>query len=242
MSNYFTRIEESTSISRKIGSNLDIPLEFHILSSNIISQCNFIQSAIQHVIFTTHGPELVKANSTLKDFPNPKARIEFLCSFPYSESDPIIFKVFEHAKFLFGRIYEIRNVLAHEIWATSDEYPGSVIFSKLEEEARYLTPARILLHEGETSSEEIFNATIRLIRNLKVISVSDLINALKDANLCSWMLVQIQIVLEESDTSKRDELRRSFLIFKDTAHLFSEGASSGEPVKYNSSKSKTIKH
>lgn len=242
MSIYFTRIEESTSISRKAGSNLDIPPTFHILTSNLISQCNFIQSMLQHVIFTTHGTEMIKANSILKGFPNPKSRIEFLCSFPYSEIDPIIFRVFEHAKLLFGHIYEIRNVLAHEIWSTSDEFPGSVVFSKLEEEARYLTPARLLLHEKETSSEELFNATIRLIRKLKVVSVDNLTNALNDSRLCSWMLTQILIVLEETDKSKRDELRRAFLIYKGTAHLFSERASSADPVQYSSSKSKTIRH
>lgn len=241
MQSYFTRIEEGHSIYRKAGSDLAIPPEFHLLASNINAQCNFIQATLQHIIFATHGPELLKANSTLKEFPNPKARIEFLCSFPYSKADPIVFKVFEHAKILFGHIYGIRNVLAHEIWSTSDDFPGSVVFSSLEEEARHLKTASLLLHEKKTSPEEIFEANIRLIRKLKVVSVENLANAINDANLCSWALMVIRNILDESDKEKRDELRRGFLIFEGTSHLFSENALSADPVQYSSSKLKTIR-
>lgn len=240
MSKYYTTIKSDLNLSTNEGAELTLPKKFEELSSKIIRLCSFSQRTIQNIIYITHGPELHKAKKSLSSFPNPKARMEFLSSFPYSEVDPIISSVFNYSRELFLELYDLRNVLAHENWMTSEEFEGYVLFSKLNEIAKLDMASGKLSHEVETTPSEVHKAIIRYIRSVKIISTEDLQNAIKDANLCAWILMQIGFVLKEVDSDKKAEFRRSFLVFKGTSHLFDKSIISSKEVSVKSSNSKTI--
>jgi hypothetical protein len=218
-----------------------IPAGFNELSSIIISRCSFLQILLQQVIYITHGSEIVLAKKALKDFPNPKARIDFLCEFPYSKDDEVVYTVFQYAKSLFTDLYELRNILTHEMWSSSDEFKGSVIFSTLDEEARLLMASGRVWHAEDATPAEAYSATIRFINNVKIISNSDLHAALMDSNLCAWILMHIGHILDEQDLERRNEARRAFLVFKGTSHLFGDATKTPETISLKKSKRKTIK-
>ena len=218
-----------------------IPVGFNDLSSSIIRLCSFCQGLIQQIIYITHGSELNKTKQTLNSFPSPRARIDFLTSFQYSEADFIVSTVFDYARELFVGIYEIRNVLVHENWMSSDEFEGAILFSKLDEEARLSMASGKLLHEDQTTPEEIYNASIRYIRSVKIVSIADLLSAIKAVNLCAWILMNIGFVLDQSDPTKKAELRRAFLVNKGTSHLFDTDEISSETANVESSKRKKIR-
>lgn len=241
MPKYYRLITEETVLARRSGARAVIPGGFRDLSADIISTCTFLQSLIQQIIYITHGNELLAAKKTLKEFKSPKARIDFLCSFPYSESDPIVFSVFNYARLLFWDLYEFRNVLAHEIWASSDVYADAVLFSSLDEEAKLLMASGRLFHAENATSQEVFDALIRYIRNVKIVTRADLSVAMGDANLCSWILMHVSNVLDERDPVKKDEARRLFLHFKGTSHLFEKTPPSVGTLRFNASKSKSIR-
>jgi hypothetical protein len=240
MSKYYGQITSSTKLSHTIGENANISDEFRNLSSIIISNCSFSQSLIQQAIYTSHGAELIGAKKSLKDFPNPKARIDFLCSFPYNDPDPVVSKVFNFARDIFKEVYELRNALAHEVWSSSDEYPNAVLLSTLDENSRLLMSQGKLWHKDTTTPEEIYHASVRFIRKIKVVSCDHLNEAIKDINLCNWSLMQINTVLNQEETSKKEESRQPFFVFKGTSHLFADLPASSDPVNFSSSKAKTI--
>lgn len=240
MSKYYRYITERSELDRRVGVGVAVPAGFNELSSSVVSACSFLQSLIQQTIYVTHGAELLVAKKTLKDYPSPKARIQFLCSFPYSEDDPVVSTVFNYSRQLFQDLYDLRNTLAHEIWSSSPEYRGSLLFSSLDEEARLLmTSGRILHTEGATPLE-VYNSTIRYIRSVKIVSCSDLHAALKDADLCAWILMHIGNVLDEQDPAQKEEARRAFFVFKGTSHLFDGVTPTLETVRFQSSRSKNI--
>lgn len=240
MPKYYRFMLDKSNLSKRSGSNTVIPLGFNELSSSLISQCSFIQSLIQQVIYITHGAEIFAANKTLKEFPNPKARIDFLCEFPFGNTDEIVSSVFDYSRSLFRDLYEFRNVLAHEIWSSSEDYENSIIFSKLDEESRLLMVSGKMWHIEGTSSRDVYNATIRYISNVKIASCSDLHSALKDADLCAWILMHIGNVINEPDPVRKEEARRAFLVFKGTSHLFGSHTATSEPVNFQTSRSKNI--
>jgi hypothetical protein len=121
----------------------------------------------------------------LRSFPNPKSRVDFLCSFPFSDDDPIIAKVFDFARGLFSEIYELRNVLAHEIWSSSDEFPGAVLFSSLDENSRLLMASGKLWHQENATPEETHASIVRFISSVKVVNLDNLHAAARDIDLCS---------------------------------------------------------
>lgn len=241
MPKYYKLITESTTISQRTGAGAVIPTGFKDLSASIVSSCTFLQSLLQQIIYITHGAELITAKRILKEFPNPKARIDFLCSFPYSEADPVVLTVFDYARLLFRDLYELRNILSHEVWASSDEYGDAVIFSSLDEEARLLMISGRMWHVENVTSQEVFDAMVRYIRSLKIVASSDLHAAMLDANQCSWILMHISNILNEQDATKKAEARQLFLQFKATSHLFPGTPSSAEPLNFNASRGKTIK-
>lgn len=241
MPKYHKLITESTNLSQRKGTGAVIPTGFKDLSASIVSSCTFLQSLIQQIIYITHGAELLAAKRTLKEFPNPKARIDFLCSFPYSESDPVVLSVFDYARLLFRDLYELRNILSHEVWASSDDYCDAVIFSSLDEEARLLMVSGRMWHMENTTSKEVFDATVRYIRSVKIVTSADLHAAMGDANLCSWILMHIGNVLNEHDAKKKIEARQIFLQYKGTSHLFAGTPPTTGSVEFNASRSKTIK-
>jgi hypothetical protein len=214
---------------------------FGDLSSLIICRCSFLQGLIQSVIYATHGLELLAAKHALKDFPSPKARMEFLSDFPYSDADSVISSVFDFARTLFLEIYELRNVLAHEDWRSSDAFNDVILFSSLDEEARLMLASGRLLHDDDTTPQQIYDATVRYIESVKIVSVADLKTALEDANLCSWILMQVSHVLNESDPAKKDKLREAFFVFRGTSHLFDVVTPSSGKVDVQSSRKKTIR-
>jgi hypothetical protein len=240
MSKYYDKILEETNLKHSAGSALVISTEFKELSSVVIARCTFIQQLLQSIIYTSHGRELVGAKKTLREFPSPKARVDFLCSFPYSEHDPVVSKVFEFSRGLFGQIYELRNILSHELWSSSESHPGSVLFSTLDENARLLMASGRLWHKDDATSKEIYEATIRFIRGIKVISSKHLKSAVRDADLCGFCLLHINTILKEADAGRREEARRAFFVYKGTSHLFDGSTASSDPVKFSASAKKTI--
>lgn len=241
MPKYYKSITESTTISRRTGTGAVIPTGFRDLSASIVSSCTFLQSLLQQIIYVTHGAELIAAKRALKEFPNPKARIDFLCSFPYSEADPVVLSVFDYARLLFRDLYELRNILSHEVWGSSDDYVDAVIFSSLDEEARLLMVSGRIWHMENVTSQEVFDATVRYIRRVKIVASADLHAAMGDANWCSWILMHISNVLNEQDATKKAEARQIFLQSKGTSHLFAGTLPTTEPLNFNASRSKTIR-
>lgn len=227
MHKYYGNIKDSTTLSRKLGSGIVIPPEFRILTSIILSQCVFLQNIIQQIIYTSHGEELVDAKKVLEKFPNPKARVDFLCEFPYKTEDLVIKTVFDYARTIFKDVYEIRNVLAHETWASSDNYPASVLFSTLDEDSRLLMASGRIRHKKDATPKETYDATIRYIRKIKIVTCEHLNLAVKDIDVCSWSLMNITNLLNERDEELRNSARRAFFTFKGTSHLFSGAESSG---------------
>lgn len=122
MSKYYNTKSDTSSLSRKSGSNLVIPERFHELSSLLISLNSSIQHLIQLVLYTSYGDNIEEAKSILKENMSPKSRMEFVNSLPYGNNDEIISKVLDYAKFIFFEIYELRNILSHELWSSSDEH------------------------------------------------------------------------------------------------------------------------
>ena len=99
---YFETITSDTNLEQNTGSNLVLPPHFEVMSARIISKCTFSQNLIQQIIYTSHGPEIVEAKKKLKEFPNPKARFDFLCEFPYHDDDPVVVRVFDFARSISG--------------------------------------------------------------------------------------------------------------------------------------------
>lgn len=240
MSRYYTLLSDKSKVSRSLGARTEVPPGFHTLSSLLISQCSYAQSLIQHVIYASHGAEVLDARHALRDFPSPKSRIDFLCSFPYSEVDPVITKVFDYSRQLFRELYELRDLFAHELWSSSEEHANSVLFSSLDEEARLLTVSGRIWHKQDATPQEVYNGTIRFIRNIKVVSSDNLRVAVSDVNLCAWMLMNIGNVLTEQDPGRKEEARQGFLVFKGTSHLFGNAELSSAEVEFHSSRNKTI--
>ncbi|RZT94666.1 hypothetical protein EV681_3087 [Advenella incenata] len=240
MPKYYKLITESTTLSQRSGTDAVIPTGFRDLSTSIVSSCTFLQSLLQQIIYITHGAELLTAKRTLKEFPNPKARIDFLCSFPYSEADPVILSVFDYARLLFRDLYELRNILSHEVWASSDDYGDAVLFSCLDEEARLLMVSGRIWHTKNATSHEVFDAMVRYIRKVKIVAIADLHAAMGDANLCSWILMHIGNVLNEQDATRQAEARQFFLHYKGTSHLFAGTPPTTGTLNFNASRSRTI--
>lgn len=193
------------------------------------------------MIYISHGAQLLGAKQTLKDFPNPKARIDFLCSFPYSEEDPVVAKVFDYSRRLFVDLYELRNILEHELWSSSEDYVDSVLFSTLDEEARLLMASGRVWHKEDTTPQEVYNATIRFIKNVKIVSSDNLKMAVSDGNLCAWILMNTcNILNEQDDPGRKEGARQAFLVFQGTSHLFGRVASPSTTVEFRTSKNKTI--
>lgn len=240
MERYFETIDQSTEINIKSGNDIGNLVEFKILSSSVIAQSSFVQNLIQQLIFTTHGAGIVDAKKVLKNFPNPKSRFDFISNYKYESDDKVVEKVFNFAQSLFNEVYDLRNTLAHEVWSSSDAYPGEVLFSSLDENSRLLVARGKVKHLPEATAVETYNATIRFIRKIRRVSIVHLENALADLNLCAWVLMQIDNIREEKDNVKREELRRGFLIFRATSHIFPEVDRLDGVSKYTSSTSKTI--
>lgn len=238
---YCTPITESTVLDRRSGANAVTPPRFNELGTSFVSTCTYLQSLLQHVIYVTHGAELLEAKRTLKAFPNPKARIDFLCSYPYSEADPVVSSVFEYARILFRDLYEFRNVLCHELWSSSDAYPDAVIFSSLDEEARILMTSGRMWHTEDATPQEVLDATIRYIRSVNIVRIADLNAALCDANLCALILIHVGTVLNEKDPARREEARHHFRVFQGTSHLFGGQPPDAGTVTFRASRSREIK-
>lgn len=240
MAKYFNTIDHEKEINIKSGSNIDISSEMKILSSSIIAQSSFVQNLIQNLIFTTHSSVIFEAKKTLKKFPNPKARFSFISNYNYNSNDKIVDKVFSFVQSKFDEAYDLRNTLAHEVWSSSEAYPGEILFSSLDEQSRLSVARGKVKHLEDATALEAYNAAIRFIRKIRRVSVINLADALADLNLCAWILMQIDNIREEKDGLKREELRKGFLIFKATSHLFPEVDRLDGVSNYTNSLSKTI--
>lgn len=240
MAKYYSNITGSSILSLRTGSEVQAPPEFYIFSAKILAQCVFLQSQIQKIIYISHGEELMGAKKALKSFPNPKARVDFLCSFPYSDDDPIITKVFDFTRRLFSEIYDFRNVLAHEIWSSSDAFPEAVLFSSLDENSRLLMASGKLWHKEDATPEDTHASIIRFISSIKVVNLEHLQMAARDIDLCSWSLMNLVNILNEGDPDVKEKARKAFLVFRGTSHLFGDFPASPETVELSTSRSKEI--
>lgn len=91
------------------------------------------------------------------------------------------------------------------------------------------------------TSKEVFDATVRYIRSVKIVASADLHAAMGDANLCSWILMHIGNVLNEQDATKKAEARQFFRHYKGTSHLFAGTLPTTGSLSFNASKRKIIK-
>ncbi len=240
MSKYYELITGRTQIKTKSGQNAIVSAKFRKSSALIISRCSFLQAQIQKVIFSTHGPQFAEASKYLKDNKHPRARMEFLCSTPYGLDDAILSEVFSHSQTIFREIYELRCVLAHEVWMSCDDYSFKVLFSQIDEEARLSKVGGRLKHDETSTSREVFDAIVRYISKIKLVGCEDLESAIRDISLCEWMLMVINQILEEEDPQKRDDLRMAFHTFGGTSHLFTQSRSAMPEVEVHSSKKHSI--
>ncbi|MEH6743097.1 hypothetical protein [Hyphomonas sp.] len=241
MSMYYSRISDRSKISTRSGTNVVLPTDFSHLTSLVIGRCSYLQSLIQEVIYASHGPEIRSSKTALAENPNPKARMEFLCSFEYKTPDPVIATVFEYAQKLFRDIYELRCVLAHENWMSSDDFEGVVLFSELGEEARRLMISAKVEYNNDTTPKATFDGIMRYIQKIKVVSPVNLRKALQDTDLCSWILMTISHLLKEADENKKIALRETFSVFGGTAHLFEQENSKNKTVSVRSLRTNSIK-
>lgn len=124
---------------------------------------------------------------------------------------------------------------------SSKAFEGAVLCSRLNEEARLMMASGRVYHDEETKSHQVYDAIIRYIENIKIIAVEDLKNALKDADLCAWILMQISHVLNEQDIDKKEQMRRAFTVFKGTSHLFAADNRSSEKIVVRSLRKKEIR-
>jgi len=145
-----------------------------------------------------------------------------------------------YARLLFRDLYELRNILSHEVWASSDVYDDAVIFSNLDEEARLLMVSGGIWHTENETPQEVFDATVRYIRSVKIVASADLHAAIGDANLCSWILMHIGNVLNEQDATRKGVARQLFLQYKGTSHLFADTPPTTGTLSFNASRSRKI--
>ena len=136
MSKYYRCLDGTNKIETKSGVGVVLPEGFANLSAEVINQCSYLQSLIQTVIYAAHGPAFSASKAILNKLSSPKKRMEFLRSFQYDPADPVVATVFRFAQDLFSEIYDLRNVLAHEIWMSSKDFEQAVLFSDLQEDAR----------------------------------------------------------------------------------------------------------
>lgn len=237
---YFTSIDEETNLTQNTGSNLRAPEKLLALATLLISQCSFSQHLIQQIIYASHGAKLVDAKRSLKKFPNPKARFNFLCEFPYEHSDPALINVFDLARSIFKDVYEFRNILAHEVWASSEQFPESIIFSSLDANSRLQMAQGRLWHDSAVTPENVYDETIRFIRGAKVVTLPHIELAISDINVCLWILMNMHSLITTKDQEKKNAARQAFQRFKITSHLFSKGDQIPETVEFSNSSSKTI--
>lgn len=222
MSEYYSRITDKTSIRTRQGRAAIIPIGFRKSSALIISRSSFLQLLIQKILYTTHGPEIQEAITAANDNASPKKRMEYLCSIEYGVNDEVLSTVFSHAQKIFEKIYELRNVLAHEVWMSCDEYRFKVLFSSLKEEERLQKTISRLRYDERSTSREVSDAITRYIGKTKVIGCEDLERAIRDIKLCEWILMTINHIHEEEDSKKKSDLKMTFLTFRGTSHLFKE--------------------
>ncbi|WP_156349019.1 MULTISPECIES: hypothetical protein [unclassified Sphingomonas] len=240
MAKYYSSIEIETNLSRKINDSAEIPEGFYNLSSVTIAKTSYLQSLLQEMIYVVHGSNLLGAKKALKDFPNPKDRFDFLVKFDFKSNDYVVDTVFNHVQKVFYDLYELRNTLSHEIWATSENYSGAVIFSKLDEESRLQMVRGKFLHVEGYTTLETFNATVRYIRKVKVIRKDHLHLAINDLNIAAWSMTNIRNILDSENSVTKDAARKAFLVFKGTSHLFDESERLMGTVNYSSEASKRI--
>lgn len=240
MAKYFDCITQKTELTRKKGVLLSVPDGFLAISAQLIAQCSSLQGEIQNIIYVSHGAELIGARKALKDHPSPKARLDFLCEFPFHDDDPALIRVFDFARSLFREIYELRNVLAHENWGSSEHYPGAVLFTSLDEESRLSMASGRLWHYADATPQETYEATVRFIRRVKIVRPDQLMLALSEASTCSWVLMTLSQLLNTADREKREKTRQALAAFESTAHLFDHDISLPTEVEVSNSKSKTV--
>ena len=220
MPTYFDTITDVTDLTLNKAANLEVSGGFEAASAALIGRCSALQSEVQSIIYVAHGAELIASKRALRQHLNPKARLDFLCSFPFQNDDAALVRVFNFAREMFGELYALRNVLAHEVWNSSPQFPDAVLFTTLDEESRKLLAEGRLWHFADATPEQIHAAIIRFIRKVRVVRPEQLAQALSDSDICSWTLMTLRQLLNTEDRDKREQTRQALAIFGATAHLF----------------------
>lgn len=240
MPKYYDNLETETSISQASGSNLNTPVEFLSQSSTLISLCTFCQNILQQVIYTSYGEKLLEAKKTLKDFPSPKSRYDFICAFQFENADEVAVKIFDFSRSIFSDIYELRNILAHEVWSSSSDCADGVYFASLDENSRLAMASGRLWHDESVTPKNIYEATTRYIRKIKVVKSHHLSLAIADANLCSWSLMNLHNLLNAENETQRAKARSAFLRYRGTSHLFEDPVELPDTIEFTAVKKKKI--
>ncbi|WP_406870267.1 hypothetical protein ABEB22_10795 [Thioclava sp. 'Guangxiensis'] len=240
MAKYYHELRGVSKLRVSSGDDLTVPDAFYSLSGLLIKICCDIQVHLQNIVFVSHGAEVFEAKRILSESDSPRRRIEFLLSCPFGTEDPILGTVFEHSKTIFQDIYKLRNVLAHEKWMSSDQFSGMVLFSKLEEEARLLLEGGKIFYVNEAKAKDTHEAITRYIKKVKLVTCEDLRKAISSAELSRWIMMQISLVLNEKDPSKKQNLRDAFLVFKQTSKLFDDLSTDVDAIQVTGSKRKSI--
>jgi hypothetical protein len=227
---YYRNLTDQSELRTRAGTGLVVPEEFFPLSAAIIHRVSFLQGQVQKAIILGCGSDYSLAKGILKKFPNPKARFEKLNFLPSEEGDKTVKIIFSFSYEIFLPLYDLRNSLAHEIWLSSDEFKDRLLLSSLEEERRLGLVGEKLLSEQENSVRVVYESMVRYIGKIKIITLSDLRLAIKDIELCEWILLHLQGIIGEKDPGKREEALKAFKVFRGTAHIFE--ANSGLPKSF----------
>lgn len=240
MDKYYNKIRDTTALNVKSFDSVANSEAFHALSNRIVTGSTLFQKSIQEIIYAAYHKDVEMAGKSLKDLVSPKSRLNFIESYNNVSDDEDILTVFRYAKQIFVDIYDLRNSLSHEIWLSSDQFDGCLLLSSLDEEARLLSVKGKLIHVDGTNTLQVFNAIIRFIESIKIVSLTDLNTALKDIELCNWCLMQIEFFLKENNKNKKADLKNAFFIFKGVSHLFPEQVRQIGSLNWKSSFNKSI--
>jgi hypothetical protein len=222
MSKYQKNLKGIFSLSRSSGVSVDVDENFLALSARVVSGCVFAQNQIQKIIYAAFAEEVHRAGHSLKNLSSPKARLEFLENYNSISANPDISLVYIFAKNLFADLYQLRNSLVHDVWQSSCEFPGDLLLSSLDEEARLLFSSEKLSHLEDANAAETFKAIIRFIESVKILSLNDLTRAVKDVNICNLLLMQIGFAMEQTEKAEIDKIVQMFLTFEGVSHIFPE--------------------
>lgn len=231
---YFMNLQGVLSITMHSGTTSGVSDVFRVVACEFIERYNFVIQQLQTILFSALVEEPDKALQFLETAGSSTKRLDFITKHKSVISEPTIAIVISFCSQELRPLSDLRNILCHETWQTSPEFPNNVIFSKNPDDAK-LQRMRSLFRAGQNPDPEtLFYAIKDYNERLSYVSEANLKAALDKTNLLAWCCMQIAIALNEPDESKRLEYIRSFKVFNGTSHLFSESEREQFPVNTSS--------